>query len=293
MKPASGALVSLLATGQFYMVDLFTFNLVGGGVLRYCSGDIDITVGGNTFSAGRVNGPYFEMDGGRPLASWKAGLEVDQYTLDVFPKDATINGVQFQTAIKYGLFAGADFQCERAYMPTYGDTAAGTIIIFAGRVAEITGVGRTKATFNIKSHIEILNISLPRNLYQPGCVNNLGDTACGVNLAPYAVAGTVLTGSTASGILANLPQPSNYFSYGKLTFTSGANAGFSRGVRAHLYALPAQIALLSPFPVAPAIGDAFTVYPGCDKMMTTCYSKFSNIPRFRGQPFIPENSTAV
>ena len=40
-------------------------------------------------------------------------------------------------------------------------------------------------------------------------------------------------------------------------------------------------------------GDAFTVYPGCDKTRNTCLNKFNNLLRFRGFPYTPENSIAV
>jgi uncharacterized phage protein (TIGR02218 family) len=293
MKSASAGLLTLLASRQFYMVDLYTITIVGGGVLRYCSGDVDIVSGGNTFTAGGTTGPYFELDGGRPLAKWKAGLEVDTMSIDVLPKNATVQGVSFQTAIKNGLFDAADFQCERAYMPTYGNVSAGTIVIFSGRVGEISPVGRQKATFTINSHLELLNISLPRNLYQASCVNTLGDSACGIALGSYGVSGSCLSPVAAGFIWATLGQATGYFSYGKVLMTSGANSGLSRGVRAYTNGNPSLVQLLSPFPQPPAIGDTFTIYPGCDKAMTTCFSKFNNIARFRGQPFIPENSTAV
>lgn len=40
-------------------------------------------------------------------------------------------------------------------------------------------------------------------------------------------------------------------------------------------------------------GDAFTIYPGCDKQQSTCSAKFNNLIHFRGFPYVPENSAAV
>jgi uncharacterized phage protein (TIGR02218 family) len=53
------------------------------------------------------------------------------------------------------------------------------------------------------------------------------------------------------------------------------------------------IDLIAPFPVIPLVGDAFTIYPGCDKQQSTCATKFGNLIHFRGFPYVPENSTAV
>jgi uncharacterized phage protein (TIGR02218 family) len=51
--------------------------------------------------------------------------------------------------------------------------------------------------------------------------------------------------------------------------------------------------LFSPLPVAPAVGDTFSIFPGCDKTMATCQNKYSNVVHFRGFPFIPTPETAV
>lgn len=41
------------------------------------------------------------------------------------------------------------------------------------------------------------------------------------------------------------------------------------------------------------LGDAFTAYPGCDKQITTCDSKFNNKSNFGGFPYIPAPETAI
>ncbi len=44
---------------------------------------------------------------------------------------------------------------------------------------------------------------------------------------------------------------------------------------------------------APATGDAFTVYQGCDHTMATCKAKFNNLANFRGFPFVPPPTYSV
>lgn len=41
------------------------------------------------------------------------------------------------------------------------------------------------------------------------------------------------------------------------------------------------------FPFTPAVGNAFTAWPGCDKHGATCVSRFNNYARFMGFEYIP------
>jgi uncharacterized phage protein (TIGR02218 family) len=291
MKPATTALQNLLASRQFFVVDLYTFTLIDGTALRYCSGDCDVTAGGHLFT---TQGPRIDRKDNKAKCQWKIGVEVDTLVFDVMPQTTDmVNGLPFLAACVQGAFDGAELQLERAFMATYGDTSVGTVILFAGRVAEID-LGRAVATFTINSHLELLNLQLPRNLWQPGCVNSLGDASCSVNLSSFAVSGSVAAGSSASAIVTTLAQPSNYFDQGKVAFTSGANAGLTRSVKFWAAGVPGVVALLAPFPNAPAVGDAFTIYPGCDKTLgSNGCAKFANTVRFKGYPFVPAADTAV
>ena len=296
MKPASAALKSLLATRQFYAADLYTFALVGGGNLRYCAGDRDITANEFLYPAGGATGPYFDRKDNKAKCHWKIGVEVDQLVFEVLPGGASVLGAPFFAAVLAGVFDGAELTLERAFMAAYGDTSAGTVVLFAGRVAEID-CGRSLATFTVNSHLELLNLNLPRNLWQAGCVNMLGDAACGVNLASYAVDGAAEAGSMPSAVLASLAQASGWFDQGKISFTAGSNAGLSRGIKTWIAGsggAPGTVSLIAPFPVAPATGDAFQIYPGCDKTLDAngC-AKFANTARFRGFPYVPTPETAV
>ena len=77
---------------------------------------------------------------------------------------------------------------------------------------------------------------------------------------------------------------------GALTFTSGANVGMTRTVKAYGSGL-FRFALQLPSP--PAAGDTFTVYPGCPKTKEACASKFNNVIHFRGYPYVPPAETAL
>lgn len=296
MKPVPPELIALFNKRQYAKCSLFTLALVGGTTVRYTDFDRSITFDGDTYSAGGSAGPYFNLNGENSKAHWKAGLEVDTFQISVAPGTGTIGGVSFFNAIRMGLLDGADVTIDRLYAESpeeMASNATAKITIFNGRMVGADPAGASKFTLSINSWVELFNMNFPRNLWQSNCVNTLGDTACGVNLSALGVNGSVLTGSTANSINATLSQLTDYFTSGKLQFTSGANNGFTRGVRKYVNGPTSTITMLGPFPNVPAIGDTFTIYPGCDKMIGTCFNRFDNLSRFRGMPFIPENSSAV
>lgn len=285
----------LQASREFFRVDLYEFTLVGGLVLRYTNGDADIRMNGKLFSAGGIDiGPYVDTAGNRGRSHWGVGTTADTTMLDIVPKDATIGGVPFLTAVQQGVFDGALFRKYRVFMPTYGDTRRGPIIMFVGRVAN-ADAGRSKATLTINSHLELLDQVFPRNVYQAGCVNNLGDTACGVNLAALAVACTV-TSATAGIISANFTAvPTGRWNQGKVVFTSGVLEDMARTVKMATAGAPGTIQLMFPFPSAPQAGDTFNIFPGCDKTFAGSNGcpKFANTARWRGEDKIPIVETAI
>ena len=294
-ESSGGALAALLATRQFNWAGLYKITLVNGGTYYYTTSDVPITFNGNTYITAAKSGVVFNRKTGSKI-KWRIGVEVDTLQFDLVPNGGTINGQDYLTAIDQGVFDGADVTFYHAYWPQGSwvplVSPTGILTMFAGRVAPVSA-GSTSATFTINSYLDLLNQNLPRNIYQAGCINTLGDTGCTINLAALAVAGTVLTGTGAASINATLANATGYFNLGKVTFTSGANNGISRGVKQYTNGSPSVIALMSPFPNIPAIGDTFNVFPGCDKLQTTCVNKFSNLPNFRGFPYIPENATGV
>lgn len=288
---------------------LYQFNLITGGTLYYASSDVDIYLkssssGGDsfwanqTFTAGGTTGPYFDKGKDRAKMHQKIGVEVDTLVFDVQPGSSTVQGFPFLTAVREGVFDGAELLYLGAYWPISASgystpvIPTGTILKFIGRVAEVN-ISKSLAVFSVNSHLELLNQNMPRNLYQSSCVNTLYDASCTLNRTSFAVSGTVASGSTAISINATLSQATGYFDQGIITFTSGANNGISRTVKSYVHGTPSTASLIAPFAATPAPGDTFTIYPGCDKTSATCASKFSNLLNFRGFPFVPDNSTAV
>ena len=296
MKTASAPLIALLATRQFTYARLYQFTLIGGSTLYYTSCDTDILWGGNTYISGGKTGLLFDTSGNKAQCHWKFGVEVDTLAFTVIPNGATINSQQFLSAVTQGVFDGAELTVLDAYWGQQGwqkpIIPVGVVNMFVGRVADIAA-SRSQATFNVNSHLELLNQNLPRTIYQAGCCNTLYDTACTLNQASFSASGSVTSAGYAYWINTALSQATGYFDHGKITFTSGANNGLSRTVKGYWLQSPCVVQTISPFPNVPAIGDTFTIYSGCDKTQATCSNKFGNLANFRGFPYIPDNTTAV
>ena len=295
MKTAQGctdggvALYALLNSQQFLMADLYTFTLSNGTVLRYTNWDGNLTVpyvGGNVFSSA---GPGLQRGKTRTVI----GVEVDKLVVNfLLNSSVLINRLPVAQFAAQGGFDGARLQLWRTFMPvggTTGDTSAGYLIQFVGRIGEVQP-SRSAAQVDVNSDLELLNIMLPRNLYQVTCVHSLFDAGCGLSKAAFASASSALAGSTAMLLNCGLAQAATFFDQGMVTFTGGANTGISRTIKGYM---PGAVTLAYPLPNVPQAGDTFNAYPGCDKLQATCSSsKFNNLANFRGFPYIPVAETS-
>lgn len=130
--------------------------------------------------------------------------------------------------------------------------------------------------------------------YTAKCGADLGDGRCRVDLSTPAYRGSgavsAVTG-TSQVVVAGLDGfVATWFSAGRLTWTSGANAGLA--VEVKQYRVESGHAVLSLWQTMPEpidIGDAFVVTAGCDKTFATCRNRFANALNFRGFPHIPGN----
>lgn len=284
MKSASAALIALLNAQEFLMADLYTITLASGTVLRYTSGDGNLVVGGQTFSS---VGPFLTRQGTKTVV----GIQVD--TLQVVfatGTSPTINGITFAQFAATGGFDGARLKLERVFMPigAYGDTSAGTLIQFVGRIAEVDTT-RVGVTLNVNSDLEILDIQIPRNLFQAPCRFKLYDAGCTLSAASFKSSSSAAAGSTKMKINSALANAAGYFNLGTLVFTSGQNTGQTRTVKS--YSVGVHY-LAQPLPYTPSVADTFDTYPGCDHLQATCLGKFNNLANYGGMPYIPAPETA-
>ena len=301
-EPSTGALAAWLATRPrtAWFADLYTLTLVGSGpVLQYTTSDIDITIPYSpTPLVYDSKTALFDSFDSKASAHWKVGLDVDTWQVVVGPRSTAMIGSQsWLTAVRGGALSGALVSVDRAFYsapPANGSASLmGVANIFTGRVAEVD-FGRSAAVVTINSHLELLGVGMPLTLYQQTCRWNLFSSGCGLVAASYGVSGTLASGSSQSTLLSAVAAPagSGTYALGRISFTSGANAGVARSVRSWTKGSPGSLVLLKPLPFAVTPGDAFTAWPGCDGGEATC-GAFGNTANFGGCPWIPSPETAT
>jgi uncharacterized phage protein (TIGR02218 family) len=283
VKPASPTLVALLAgSEQFIMADLYTFTLAGGSVLRYSAAPTALSANSQTFTLG----PKFE----RSKTKLVIGVQVDELEVKVYPEPTDMIGdLSFLEAAWQGQLDGALLQLDRVFMPVYGDTSAGTVVLFAGRISDID-CSRTGIEIKCRSHLELLNTQMPRRLWQASCTHIFGGPMCQFNRSSLAVTFSAGVGSTQTQI-SNAPTSTTPFPLGTITGITGGNSGYSRTIAGFVSGGAVTVKLAFLFPVA--AGDLFELLPGCDRTIGTCRNVFNNAANFGGFPYIPTPETAV
>ena len=264
------------------MADLYTFTLVGGSLLRYSAAPSAVSANGHTF----VLGPKFE----RSRTKVVIGTQVDELEVRVYPEPTDLIGdLPFMEAAWQGQLDGALLQLERAFMPTYGDTSPGTVVLFAGRISDID-CSRSGIELKCRSHLELLNIQIPRRLWQASCTHVFGGPMCQFDRESLSITFSAGAGSTQT-VITNAPSSARPLALGTITGVTGLNAGLSRTIVAFVSGTTVTVKLAFLFPVA--IGDQFHLLPGCDRTLATCTNVFNNAANFGGFPFIPTPETAV
>ncbi len=129
--------------------------------------------------------------------------------------------------------------------------------------------------------------------YTASCRKTFGGQehgGCGVDTTALGVTGAV--SSISSDLIfydSSRAESADYFGWGAVKFTSGANAGL-RVQRVRDFSGGAFT--LDEPPYYPLqIGDAYTAIPGCRRRLEDCRDKFNNALRFGGYPWVPVGST--
>jgi uncharacterized phage protein (TIGR02218 family) len=291
MKPTSAALLAYLNATRagsdvaLLMADGFIFTLRSG--LELCYTNIDVTFGynGRTFVGNSI------LIGGLKYRA-SIGLEVDQQQITVFARstDTITSGAPFLQALRDGAFDGCQIERDRIFFSDrLGGAPIGAVTLFKGRLGTVDQIGRTSAKLTVNSDLALLDIDMPRNIYQPTCLHTLYDSGCTLAKSAFGADGSVGAGSTASVI--NWSGASANFQQGSIMFTSGVNVGVTANVNSVVAG--SSLTLGYPLQSAPSPGDTFTVYFGCDHTPGTCQSKFNNLANFRGFPYVPPPQMAI
>jgi uncharacterized phage protein (TIGR02218 family) len=289
MRQATPALVNFLSSATTMVCpDLYTITLASGQVLRWTSADIPIVAGGQTYQP--VAG--IEDQGVKS----RRGVQVDNLTIDMSADERhTVNGVPLIQFIRRGGMNNANILVQRAYAASWEEMRStgpvGSVVRFAGRVSEVPDGGSSQASIVCASWMELLNVMMPADVHQASCLNSIYDSRCGVSRAAFQRSGQVTAQESLIRVSVSVSETEGYLSGGAILFTSGSCLGQRRTIRTH--SASGVLVLVAPLPAPPAAGDTVLLWPGCNLSMQTCLTKFNNLAKFRGQPFIPDPEMAV
>ncbi len=274
MKSVPPALAAHLATGTTTLAYCWRVTRRDGTVQGFTEHDRDLAYAGTPFSA----------------STGFTASQIEQ-SLDLAVDNMTATGALSSAALsETDILAGRyDDAIVELFWVNWADPTQG-ITIASGNLGEITRSGLA-FTAEFRSIANRLNQTIGTTC-ERFCSARLGDARCKVDLTAPAYRATVTcqTVGIASEIAVTglSGYASDWFAFGSLAFTGGANAGLALDVKGQARTSGLDLLQLwgpTAFPMAP--GDTATVTAGCRKTLATCSAKFDNVPNFRGYPHIP------
>ncbi len=236
------------------------------------------------------DGMEFEPESGFTASEVRSGSDL---SVDAQDAEGVLTSDRIsETDIRDGRWDNAQVELWRV---NWADTSQ-RVLMRRGAIGQIRR-GRLAFVAEMRSLAHLLGQNDGRS-FQATCDAVVGDARCGADLddASFRGSGAVtgLSGDrsfTASGLEG---FAAGWFSFGTITWTSGANAGRQAEISGHGSDGGITTVTLLETPVLPvAAGDAFTIHAGCDKCAETCSTKFGNIANFRGFPDIPGQDTVL
>ena len=280
MKTLSAAFQSHLATGTTSLCWCWKIVRADSVTQGFTDHDMALTFDGVTYEA--VSGfTASEVQS-------QLNLAVDNLTVLGALSSGTLN----EADLAAGLYDDAGIEIWRV---NWADTSQ-RVLMRKGNLGQVTR-GKTAFQAEMRGLAHILNQPVG-HAYGYSCDADLGDARCTVDLSDPAYSGT---GSVSTAIDARRFTVSGlggfadqWFANGKLTWTSGANAGRAMEIKRHgISGATVSLELWQAMSEAVVAGDAFAVTAGCDKQFATGKAKFANAANFRGHPYMPGNDAVT
>ncbi|MGM4927159.1 DUF2163 domain-containing protein [Tardiphaga sp. 619_E2_N8_5] len=274
MRSIPPALQARLDSGVTTLAQVWKLTRRDGVIAGFTDHDCDLVIGGVTYRAG-------------------TGLAASEATSRF---DLSVDGGDIAGALDDDILTDADLAAGRydaaqveTWLVDWSDTSL-RVLTARGTLGEVKREGSAFIA-ELRGLAALLSQESGR-LYTARCSADLGDGKCRINLAGWQGTGAVealegVSMFSASGLGA---FADDLFTAGRLTWTSGGNAGLAMEVKQHRVTPGhVRLSLWQAMAEPIAIGDAFTVTAGCDKTLATCRDRFGNVDNFRGFPDIPGN----
>lgn len=281
MKAISGPLLAHMQGEVTTLNTCVLVTRVDGTKFGYTDCDADLTVSGQLYkSAVGITATKAETSD---------AMNVDQIEVSGYLDSSTMTEADVMAG-KWDDAAVSVFMINRASPST------GVYHVRDGVLGQMTLMSNGQFHAEMRGLTQYLQKQIG-TLITPTCRWTLGDvnsagsvpgSHCTVNLSALGVAGVAVTSvvNSQSFAASSLGQPVGYFQAGYLKWTSGANNGRSMDVQAH--GSSGALVLELPMLNTVAIGDHFTIYPGCQKRYSQdCVAKFANGINFGGFPYVP------
>nr|DAP68855.1 MAG TPA: minor tail protein [Caudoviricetes sp.] len=287
MRTSTQRLRDILDSQQCIRCNLFMFRLASGVEHYWTDGDVDVHALGRVYdSTGpSISGAFYKL---------VRGMQVSTLDLEVLVRpEHRVGGVSWPIAVRSGALDAAVVTIWKAFMPAWGEPAE-TLLIFSGEVKPITDVRQT-VKLQVKSDASKLEQKVPGQVFKPGCGRQLYETGCGVRRGDNMQNGVILGIDSRYRLQTSLNKADGFFALGDVMFTSGANMGVRRAIKAYAKT-GGQLDLSYPLVFDPQVGDSFVAYGGCDKTRGAggCAKFGPGVEqRFSGTPYIPAPEVLV
>lgn len=236
----------------------------------------DLVMGGHTY----LSGSGYDFTGYAADASMSPGV-VD------------LEGIAGLAGIGYDEIASGLFDNARCYLfaTTWNAPVEDEEPLVASLLGKTTLID-SRYRIEEMALIDALNQSVGKT-YTAACPKTFGGTGfagCKKALGPLTVTGT-LTAVTSRTVFRDSTrgEPADYFAAGTIAFTSGANAGL-KPLEIKRHEADGTLETFEPFHYPVAIGDAYTLIPGCRKRLADCRDKWANVVNFGGFSYVPTSS---
>lgn len=262
-------------------IELYKFTQNGVN-WTWTSGDIDLVADGLYYQQRNLTRTEILVSGARSEEVVEVEVAFDNEIAQLFasgvPEDLIeLTIFRIQRADVSSPFAGGD-----RHLTDVKDL----ITLWQGRVRAVSWEG-TLATISCDLRGTSAARHAPRKVYSRMCNNMLFDGSCRVVESEWVIQGTV---TFASNQWINMVEvgafPNDYFKNGTVVRQLASGAQERRMIYEHH---SNTLTLLIPFNGVEN-GEVMTVYPGCDRTLSTCYSRFDNVLNFGGFPGMPQSN---
>lgn len=256
----------VLTASTLFPGRLCTITRRDGTIIRIIDAEEDLSVDGNVYTA--VSGVEFSA------VQHTLGGEAPSFEIITAHSD----GGTFDTFdLNNGLFDGASVTLHIVNR----DDPDALGLLFTGTVQTVSFSILGKATLEVQGPSVESEAFVPS--WSPMCRTDLFSTLCGLNENDWdhtCTVGAIIDrfNMTVSGL--GSPPADGWFNQGVGVNTDTGQ----RFVIANWTLSTLRLTTYLPRCHLFTVGDSLTLYPGCDKTIATCATKFSNSINFQGEP---------